>query len=151
MFLVPIAHRSTHNGQAHDLSRAFDRLFDDTAARVFSQTPAQPNASRWPALDVSETDTSYSVRVDLPGVAKEDLEVTIDGKKIAIEAEARAEPQPSEGQRQLVRERSTTAYARSFTLAVEVDEAASQAKLENGVLTLSLAKKQKPASRLAIG
>lgn len=147
MFVMPVT-RSRYNGHAHPLSRAFDRLFDDTVQRVFA-TPAEP-ASRLPALDLRETDQAYTVQVDLPGVAKEDVKVTIDGKRVSIEASAHTATEAAEGERLLVRERSSVAFARSFTLPVEVDEAASQAKLENGVLALTLSKKTKPASQLAI-
>lgn len=148
MFVMPVT-RSRYNGHAHELSRAFDRLFDDTVQRVFSH-PAEP-ASRLPALDLRETDQAYTAQVDLPGVAKEDVKVTIDGKRVSIEASAtHAATETAEGERLLVRERSSVAFARSFTLPVEVDEAASQAKLENGVLALTLSKKTKPASQLAI-
>ncbi|WP_428423230.1 Hsp20/alpha crystallin family protein [Methylibium sp.] len=151
MFVMPItrtAHRHAYNGQARDLSRAFDRLFDDTVERVFTTTKT---ATRQPALDLRETDQSYSVQLDLPGVAKEDVKVTIDGKRVSIEAAARSTVQTIEGERLLVRERSATAYARSFTLPVEVDESASQARLENGVLSLTLTKKVRPATQLTIG
>ncbi len=150
MFVMPITrsvHRHLHNGQARDLSRAFDRLFDETVDRACSAAPL----SRLPALDLRETEQSYTVQVDLPGVAKDDVKVTIDGKRVSIEAAARTEAAATDGERLLVRERSATAFARSLTLPVEVDEATSQAKLENGVLSLTLAKKPKPATQLPIG
>lgn len=149
MFLMPVTTRRVVNGHAHDLSRAFDRLFDDTVDRVFGSA-APATVSRLPALDLRETDASYSVSVDLPGVAKEDVKITIDGKRVSLETVARADATPAEGERQLLRERSAVAFARSLTLPVEIDEAASSAKLENGVLSLTLAKKVKPASQLAI-
>lgn len=150
MFVMPIARAARHhayNGHARDLSRAFDRLFEDTALRAFtgSDTP------RLPAVDLRETEQSYSVQIDLPGIAKEDVKVTIDGKRVAVEAAARADSPAADGERVLVRERSATAFARSFTLPVEIDEAASQARLENGVLNLTLVKKQKPATQLTVG
>jgi HSP20 family protein len=148
MFVMPVT-RTRPNGQARELSRALDRLFDDAVQQVYVGQAAP--TSRLPALDLRETDQAYAVQVDLPGVAKEDVKVTIDGKKVSIEASARAATEPVEGERLLVRERSSVAFARSLTLPVEVDEAASQAKLENGVLTLALSKKLKPASQLAIG
>ncbi len=150
MFVMPIARTARHhgyNGHARDLSRAFDRLFEDTALRTFTGS----DATRLPAVDLRETEQGYSVQVDLPGVAREDVKVTIDGKRVAVEAAARADNPAADGERVLVRERSATAFARSFTLPVEIDEAASQAKLENGVLSLTLTKKHKPATRLSIG
>ena len=150
MFVMPIArstHRHAYNGHARDLSRAFDRLFDNTVERVF----ADSSDTRQPALDLSETEQSYSVLLDLPGVAKENVKVTIDGKRVSIEATAGAESPVAEGERLLVRERAAATYARRFTLPVEVDETASQAKLENGVLSLTLTKKLKPATQLTVG
>lgn len=150
MFLTPVSRgygRPALNGQAIDLSQAFDRLFDQTVERVFGDTTQA--AARRPAVDVRETESTYAVQVDLPGVAREDVKVTIDGKRVRIEASAR-EGATAEGERVLVSERSATAYARSFTLPLEVDEAASQAKLENGVLNLTLVKKAKPATQLAV-
>ncbi len=147
MFVLPIARPYARNGQPHDPSRALDRLFDETVDRVFGTAPK--NTTRLPAVDVREAEQAYTVLVDLPGVAKEDVKVTIDGKRVGIEAALR-EHAGSETERVLVRERSAVTYARSFTLPVELDESASQAKLENGVLNLTLAKKLKPASRLQI-
>ena len=151
MFVMPVTrtHRHAYNGHARDLSRAFDRLFDSSVERVFAA--AADSATRQPSLDLRETEQSYSVQLDMPGVAKEDVKVTIDGKRISIEASSPADAPAAEGERLLVRERSRTAYARSFTLPVEVDESASQARLENGVLSLTLTKKLKPATQLAVG
>ena len=150
MFVMPITHRPAVNGHARDLSRAFDRLFEDTVHGVFGGAAAQP-AVRLPAVDLRETAQHYTVWLDLPGVAKEDVKVTIDGKRVGVETAARSEAATADGERVLVRERSAAAYARSFTLPVEIDESASQAKLEHGVLSLTLAKKVKPAAQLAIG
>lgn len=146
MFITPITHRHARNGHAAQLSRAFDRLFDESVERACAAPAA---VSRLPATDVRETELAYTVQVDLPGVAKEDVKVTIDGKRVAIEAAARPEG-TANGERLLLRERSATAFARSLLLPVEVDEASSQARLEHGVLHLTLAKKQKPATQLTV-
>lgn len=146
MFITPIIRRHVRNGHAVPLSRAFDRLFDEGVERACAAPAA---ASRLPATDVRETELAYTVQIDLPGVAKEDVKVTIDGKRVAIEAAARSDS-AAEGERLLLRERSATAFSRSLLLPVEVDEASSQARLENGVLQLTLAKKQKPATRLTV-
>jgi HSP20 family protein len=141
MFLVPL----TRN--ASDLARSFDRLFDDGFERFFA--PAQQGASgapRSPALDVAESDSAYTVKLDLPGVAKDDVKISIDGRRVSIEAQTRKDEEKKEGDRVVYRERSVSSFARSFTLAAEVDQAASNAKLDNGVLTLTLAKRNAPAA-----
>lgn len=131
MFLVPVTRRSA------DLSR----LFDDTIERFFS-TDGQANEAFSPALDVTESAQNWTVKLDLPGVAKEDVKIAIDGKQVSVEAEVRKNDERKEGDRAVYRERKVARYARSFTLPAEVDQSQSGAKLDSGVLTLTLAKKR---------
>ena len=138
MFLVPMTRQSA------DLARSFDRLFDESLFGAPSR--AEAPATRSPALDVAETERSYTVKLDLPGVAKEDVKVSIDGRRISVEAQTRKDEEKKEGDRVVYRERSVSSYARSFTVAVDIDQGESGAKLENGVLTLTLAKRGAPAS-----
>jgi HSP20 family protein len=144
MFLVPLSRN------ASDLARSFDRLFDDGFDRFFAPA-AQGNTLRSPALDVSESERAYTVKLDLPGVAKEDVKIAIDGRRISVEAQTRKEEEKKEGERVVYRERSVASYSRSFSVAAEVDEAESSAKLENGVLTLTLTKRSAPtAARITV-
>lgn len=133
MFLVPVSRSSS------DLARSFDRLFDDSFDRVFGNGSA---ALRSPSLDVTETESSYKVALDLPGVAKEDVKITIEGRQVSVSATTQREDTRKDGERVLYHERSTSSFARSFTLPQEVDQEASQARLDNGVLTLNLARKR---------
>ena len=146
MFLVPL----TRN--ASDLARSFDRLFDDGFERFFALAPqGDATTPRAPALDVTESERGYTVKLDLPGVAKEDVKVTIDGRRVSVEAQTRKDEEKKEGDRVVYRERSVSSFARSFTLASDLDQAESSAKLENGVLTLTLTKRGVPASsRIAV-
>ncbi len=121
MFFVPVSRES--RPLAHLLGAA------DTAA------------PRSPALDVAETDAGYTVKLEMPGVAKDDIKVSVDGRKVSLQAHSQRSDQKSDGERVLYRERSATRYARSFTLPVEVDQSESGAKLEDGVLTLTLPKR----------
>jgi HSP20 family protein len=134
MFLVPVARTPSA------LARSIDRLFDE---RPFDSATAQ----RSPRLDVAETDGQYTVSIDLPGVAKDDVKITIDGRRVDVSAQSKQEQTKKEGERVIYRERSASRFARSFTLPEEVDQDASQAKLDNGVLSLTLAKKRAAASR----
>jgi HSP20 family protein len=139
MFLVPLSRN------ASDLARSFDRLFDDSFDRFFAPA-AQGSNLRSPALDVSESERAYTVKLDLPGVAKEDVKIAIDGRRVSVEAQTRSEEEKKEGDRVVYRERSLASYARSFSVAAEIDQAESSAKLENGVLTLTLSKRSAPAT-----
>ena len=87
----------------------------------------------------------------MPGVRKDDIQVQIDGNRVSISAETRREAQAGnqagKGERILRSERYYGTMARSFALANDIDESAVEARYENGVLSLSLPKKQAPAAR----
>ena len=136
MFIVPVARSSS------DLSRSIDRLFDN----AFGHVDSEP-ALRSPSLDVAETEGGYTVAIDLPGVAKDDVKITIDGRRVSVSAQTQREEAKKDGERVIYRERSASSFARSFTLPEEVDQDASQAKLDSGVLSLTLAKKRAAAAR----
>lgn len=132
MFVIPVA-RNAHLQAAAELSRRVERLFDLERPDAV--------ALRSPALDVSETENSYILQLDLPGVAKEAVKVRIEGRKISIDAEqTRAEAR--EGEHSLYRERAVTRFSRQINLPKEVTQSNSSAKLDNGVLTLTLSKRQ---------
>jgi HSP20 family protein len=148
MFLVPVTRQSP------EFVRSLDRLFDDTFDRFFGPAAAgagENNGTRSPALDVAETDRGYTVTLDLPGVSKEDVRVSIDGRRVTVQAQAKREEERKDGDRVVYRERAQSSYARSFTLPLEVDQSEAHAKLENGVLTLALPKRSlRTASQIAV-
>ena len=148
MFVLPLS-RSAHRSVSPQFSRVIDRLFDESFAPPLRGVAASPQA-RTPALDVNETDTAYSVVFDVPGVTREQIKVSVEGRRVSIETVDLPKATPVEGAavevrkdaaRSLYRERSSARYARTVSLPAEVDQTASQAKFENGVLTLTLAKK----------
>jgi len=143
MFLVPIA---PANRSASDFARSLERLFDDSFFDR-SRSSGAHVAQRSPALDVAETDAGYSISLDLPGVVKSDVKIAIDGRRVSVSAQAQREDTQKSGERVIYRERSSASFARSFTLPDEIDQDASQAKLDNGVLALTLAKKRAPAAK----
>jgi len=138
MFLVPLTRGS------QDLARSFDRLFDDGVIdRVFGSGRADSAlpGQRSPALDVAEAERSYTVKLDLPGIGKDDVKIVIDGRRVTIEAQTEHASEQKDGERVIYAERSAARYARSFALPSEVDQSESSAKIDNGVLTLTLAKR----------
>jgi len=137
MFLVPL-NRPT------SLARSLDRLFDE---RFFDAVAAP----RGPALDVSEDDKTYTVKLDVPGVAKEDLQVSIEGRRVSVQAETKSAEEQKDGARAVYRERRAQSFARTFTLPVELSSVDATAKLENGVLTLVVPKlAARTAARIAV-
>ena len=98
-------------------------------------------------VDVKESASDYSVTAELPGVAKEDIHVEIDGNRVSISGEVKRESEQKEGERVLRSERYYGSVARSFSLANEIDESKSEARFENGVLSLKLPKKATTGGR----
>ena len=98
-------------------------------------------------MDVAEQNGAYVVKAEIPGVAKENIQVSIEGNQVTIGAEVKREKDVKDGERLLRSERYYGSVQRAFTLPVEVDEAASNAKYENGVLELTLAKKPAQTGR----
>ena len=98
-------------------------------------------------VDVTENEKGYVVHAEIPGVAKEDIQVAVEGNQVTISAEVKRVNEPKDGERVLRTERYYGSVYRTFTLPVELDESNSEAKYENGVLELRLAKKPAVAGR----
>jgi len=92
-------------------------------------------------VDVTERNGAYVVAAELPGVKKEDIQVTIDGAQVTLAAETKRESEVEKDERVLHTERTYGKVTRSFTLPQEVDETKAQAKFRDGVLELTLPKK----------
>lgn len=92
-------------------------------------------------LDVKENDTAYTIYVDIPGVKKEDIHVLVEGNRVSLEAEVKRNNETRDGEKILRSERFYGKTSRSFTLGSEVDDAAAEAKYNDGVLELMLPKK----------
>ena len=116
---------------------AFDDLF-----RGFFMRPVRFEGMETTQVkvDVSEDDRAYTVHAEVPGVKKEDINVTIDGNLLAISAEVKNEKEVKEGEKVLRSERYYGKVSRAITLGQDVDEATAEAKYTDGVLTLRLPK-----------
>ena len=131
----------------------FDDFFKDIAPGFYVR-PLHGDGVPTPSqikVDVKETDGGYTVQAEVPGVPKEDIHVSIDGNVVSLRAEVRQQDQKTAGEKVLRSERYFGSVARSFQLPVDVDAAQAKAKYDNGVLTLTLPKKQGGnAQRLSI-
>ncbi|MEG0821649.1 MAG: Hsp20/alpha crystallin family protein [Burkholderiaceae bacterium] len=133
------------------LTRApFGPLFDEFMNDVLAGRPITSMGSMVPAsmaaitrarMDVVDKGGAFEVTMDLPGVKREDISVSIEGPRVSVSAEAKTEREEKEGEKRLHTERFAASYARSFELPAEVSEDSAEAKFEDGVLTLSLPKR----------
>ena len=111
-------------------------------------THAEGEAAAIPArVDVIDKGDRFGVKVDLPGVSKEDINIAVEGANVSVSAAARAIAEPEGAPKQIVlrAERGASKYARTLQLPVEVDGDAAEASFENGVLTLNLPKRVQAA------
>lgn len=121
----------------------FDELFRDFGPG-FAVRPLHGNPLPSPdkiKLDVSENGNAYTVTAEIPGVAKEDIHVSVEGNNVTLRAEVKQHDR-QEKESAMHSERYYGAISRTFQLPVDIDEAQSSAKSENGVLVLTLAKKK---------
>jgi len=98
-------------------------------------------------VDVKENADDYAVLAELPGIAKEDIHVSIDGQLVSISAERKQEKEVKDGERVLRTERYFGKVSRSFQLGQEVDESRATARFTDGVLELVLPKKAPAQAR----
>ena len=122
----------------------FDDFFKDFAPGFYVR-PLHGDGLPTPSqikIDVKEDDAAYTVHAEVPGVPEEDIHISIDGNVVSLRAEVRQHDEKKEGEKVLRSERYFGSVARSFQLPVDVDAAQCKAKYDNGVLTLTLPKKQ---------
>jgi HSP20 family protein len=93
-------------------------------------------------IDVKENDRAYTVHAEIPGVSKEEIHVSLDGGVVMLRAEITQRDEQTKDDKVLRSERYFGSITRSFQLQQEIDQSQAKAKYENGVLTLTLPKKQ---------
>ena len=127
------------------LDDAFDQLFRGFLVRPVN-LEAQDTAAKF-RVDIREDDKTYTLRADLPGVKKDDIQISIDGDQVAIGAETKTEKTVNQGERVLRTERYSGKFYRAFALGSAIDEDAASAKYCDGVLELTLPKKAPAAAK----
>jgi len=124
----------------------FDEAFDDLL-RGFFVRPVSFEGGQGQAqvahfrVDVSESENAYTIRAELPGVKKDDININIDADQVAISAEVKNEKEVKDGERTLRSERYYGKVQRAFQLGQPIDENTANAKYVDGVLELTLPKK----------
>ena len=124
-------------------SGLFDDFFRDIAP-AFYVRPLHGDPLPTPAqikVDVKENGDSYTVHAEIPGVPKEDIQVSIDGNLVSLRAEVKQQDSSSTEDKVLRSERYFGSVSRSFQLPFDIDQTQAKAKYDNGVLTLTLPKK----------
>lgn len=134
-----------------DVERMFDELWErDWSWPMRWQQPVLPMLrtieARMPKLDVIDRDDEVLVKAEIPGVSKEDLEISLTGNIITIKGETRREEKEEKGDYYRC-EISHGAFSRSVSLPVDVDESRAKTSMKDGVLEIVLPKVEKAKKR----
>jgi HSP20 family protein len=133
------------------LRTEMERLFDDVFGRAFPRmhgllaAPGGISTSLRPNVDISEGKKAYTVRAELPGVAREDVSIEMDGSTLVIRAEKRHQSEQEEEGYHCI-ESSYGAVQRVLSLPDDADGEAIEANFKNGVLKLRIPKHAARAS-----
>ena len=130
----------------------FDDAFDDLLRGFFVRPVGYEGTQKQSApaqfrVEVTEGEQAYTIRAEIPGVKKEDINISIDGDQVAISAEVKNEKDVKDGERVLRAERYYGKVYRAFALGQPVDESAAGAKYNDGILELTLPKKAAAQAR----
>ena len=123
---------------ASTLQDQINRVFND----VFERSGEESNLTSWaPAVDIFETEHELVVKADLPDIDPKDLDIRVENNILSIRGERKFEKKVSEDKYLRV-ERAYGSFSRSFSLANTVNSEAIKADYQNGVLTLTIPKRE---------
>ena len=131
-----------HNGHTPAVSTLWSDFFDSD--RFFTNPFFTKNEEWLPAVNVIETEKNYEIELAAPGYKKDDFKVKVENGILNISAETKEEKE-EKNKNFTRREFSCSSFSRSFTLPENSSEDKIQAKYDNGVLRLTLAKKEMTA------
>lgn len=94
-----------------------------------------------PASEASQDDIGYRISVELPGVAEEDIHLTVEDGMVEVKGEKKTSRE-EKGETWYFSERQFGSFTRSFRLPADADQAGVRAEVKNGVLTVVIPKKQ---------
>lgn len=118
-----------------------DRLFGDALGRSWGGEEGLATGAWIPPVDVFETPESIILKADLPDINKDDVDISIENNTLTIKGERNSEKESKEKNFYRM-ERSYGTFSRSFTLPPVVAAEKAEASFENGVLTLTLPKRE---------
>ena len=135
----PARELATFPSDVINMQREINRMFDKFFRSDEADDGFLGNSVWTPAVDVAEHDEGYQVKVELPGVSKDDVKITMQDNILTIRGEKKQEKE-SKGSNYHRVERSHGSFQRSFTLPVSVKHDQIGASYKDGILTIALPK-----------
>ncbi|MFA6971717.1 MAG: Hsp20/alpha crystallin family protein [Gallionella sp.] len=132
--------------ELEDVSNRLNSIFGRMPARVESGTDMLTLADWTPSVDISETDTAYLIKAEIPEVNKEDVKVTLQDGMLTIAGERRQEKEEKNKKFHRI-ERSYGSFVRSFRVPDDTDADTVAAQFKDGMLNVTLPKSKKTQSK----
>ncbi|MCS3632906.1 HSP20 family protein [Salinibacter ruber] len=135
--------RRTPNRTVRDLQREVDSIFD----RFFGRGGDDDTSTVWaPRTDLSETDDAFRIRLDVPGMTKDDIAINLQNNTLTVSG-GRSSERQKDGEEYVRVERAFGTFHRTFTLPDAVDPDRVEATYDEGVLTINVPKTEKSTRR----
>jgi HSP20 family protein len=131
---------------SRDPFSAMREEMNDLISRIWYGQDGSSVLALTPAVDVSEDDNAYEIRVDAPGVSAENFDIQVQGNTISISGKREEEKEEKDKTFHRI-ERRSGSFSRAITLPSDINEDEVAAQYDNGVLTLTLPKSEKSKSR----
>jgi HSP20 family protein len=129
------------------LRDAMDRLFEESFVRPFGGWPLLSGTSQGLALDMYETDDNLVVEASLPGFKSDEVDISVVGNTLTIKGEHEERQEEEKEGKYHFRERRYGSFQRSVSLPADVNADQAAASFENGVLKLTLPKREESKPR----
>ena len=127
-----------NNGQKNAVNPWFSDVFDSL---INDSRLNDRFINKIPAVNIAETENEFHIELAVPGLKKEDFKISLDKNVLSVSAEKKTE-NVDESKKYSKREYSYNSFVRSFTLPETADQAKIDAQYNDGVLSLSVAKKE---------
>ena len=142
---ISLYHPNTFHNALNDLNRYFDSYFVDSIL-----SPEEKVLYYSPAVDIQENESSYVMKMELPGFNEKNIEVNVDGPYLSIVSrlEGKKEKKHEADGVYILRERGNTTFNRSFQLPGNADPLAISAAFKDGILSLDIKKRAESNRRV---
>jgi len=138
---------------SNQMPSLFDRFFENDMFDWSNRNYSNTNTTL-PAVNIKEDEDGFEVEMSAPGLDKKDFKIELNNSVLSISSEKKAENETKEGQQFTRREFSYQSFSRSFTLPETAEGEKIKAKYENGILSVSIPKKEeakpKPVKQIEI-
>lgn len=132
--------------ELEEVSTRLNRFFEKAPARSELSTEMVSMADWVPSVDISETDSAYMVKGEIPGVKKEDVRVTVQNGMLTIQGERKQEKE-EKGKRWHRVECSYGSFVRSFRVPDDADESKIKADFKDGLINVTIPKSEKAKTK----